>query len=110
MKRPFARGEEHKAEIDEYRNIHVVFTATAQTADAYIERCAYEMSTEHDVTCATSDGLEQVIIVGAGCRLISSRELKTEVERVKRESLEDYNDKKVGTAIKERLKMPESLL
>ena len=100
----------HKAEIDEYRNIHVVFTATAQTADAYIERCAYEMSTEHDVTCATSDGLEQVIIVGAGCRLISSRELKTEVERVKRESLEDYNDKKVGTAIKERLKMPESLL
>ncbi|MBQ1871549.1 MAG: TetM/TetW/TetO/TetS family tetracycline resistance ribosomal protection protein, partial [Lachnospiraceae bacterium] len=44
----------HKAEITEYRNIHVVFTATAQTADAYIERCAYEMSTEHDVTCATS--------------------------------------------------------
>lgn len=99
----------HKAEITEYRNIHVVFTATAQTADAYIERCAYEMSTEHDVTCATSDGLEQVIIVGAGCKLISSRELEKEVTRVKEEGVNEYN-KKVTGSVKERLKMPESLL
>ena len=100
----------HKAEIEQYRNIHVVFTATAQTADAYIERCAYEMSVEHDVMCATSDGLEQVIIVGAGCKLISSRELEKEVKRVKEEGIGDYNNKKVETTIKERLKMPESLL
>ncbi|MCD7826546.1 MAG: TetM/TetW/TetO/TetS family tetracycline resistance ribosomal protection protein [Clostridiaceae bacterium] len=65
-----------------YHNIHVVYTKEAETADQYIEKLAYRMGGEFDVTVATSDGLEQLIIRGQGCRLISAREFKEEVRAV----------------------------
>lgn len=80
----------HKTEIFDYHNIHVVFTKEAETADQYIEKFAHENGRKYRVTVATSDGLEQIIIRGEGCRLISSRELKEDVERLRRNALEQY--------------------
>lgn len=75
------RVKGHDTEIFDYHNIHVVYTKEAETADAYIEKFAHENGRKYDITVATSDGLEQVIIIGAGCKRMSSRELKEEVER-----------------------------
>ena len=84
------RLEGHPTEVLDYHNIHVVYTKEAETADRYIERFAHENARKYDVTVATSDGLEQIIIVGEGCKLLSSRELKEEIERASRQILEDY--------------------
>ena len=72
----------HEVTSTDYLNIHQVFTAEAQTADAYIERFTHEHGKKYDITVVTSDGLEQVIIRGAGAKLISSREFIDEVERM----------------------------
>lgn len=71
-------------EVLRYHNIHVVYTKEAETADQYIEKLAHKIGRERRVTVATSDGLEQLIIRGQGCTLISAREFKKEVERVGR--------------------------
>lgn len=68
----------------DYHNIHVVYTREAETADQYIEKLAHRMGREYDVTVATSDGLEQLIIRGQGCRLMSARELREEIKRVEK--------------------------
>ena len=68
----------------------MVYTREAETADRFIERFAHENGKKYDVTVATSDGLEQIIIRGAGCRLISSRELKEEMERTRKSVMEGY--------------------
>ncbi len=65
-----------------YHNIHVVYTKEAETADQYIEKLAHQIGRDYDVTVATSDGLEQLIIRGQGCKLLSARELYEEVQRV----------------------------
>ncbi|MCK9526547.1 MAG: TetM/TetW/TetO/TetS family tetracycline resistance ribosomal protection protein [Limnochordia bacterium] len=70
----------HREEIEDYHNIHVVFTKQAQTADEYIEKFAYDYRKKYDIVVATSDALQQVIIRGAGSTLLSARELKEEVE------------------------------
>ena len=75
------RVEGHATEFLDYQNIHVVYTKEAETADYYIEHFAHENSKRYDITVVTSDGLEQVIIRGAGCALISSREFEAEVKR-----------------------------
>ncbi|MCM1136553.1 MAG: NYN domain-containing protein, partial [Clostridium sp.] len=80
----------HPTEFFDYHNIHVVYTKEAETADQYIERFAHENSHKYDVTVATSDGLEQIIIVGEGCRLISSRELKEEMEQAAARIIQNY--------------------
>ncbi len=73
----------------DYHNIHVVYTKEAETADQYIEKFAYRMGKNARVTVATSDGLEQLIIRGAGCRLMSARDLKEDVERTKQRIREE---------------------
>lgn len=78
------RVQGHITEILDYNNIHVVFTKEAETADQYIEKFAHEHGRKYDVTVATSDGLEQVIIRGEGCRLMSASEFLEEVEDVER--------------------------
>lgn len=78
----------HKTEILDYHNIHVVYTKEAETADAYIERFAHENAKKYRVTVATSDGLEQIIIRGAGCMLLSAKELLQEIERAKQQMAE----------------------
>lgn len=75
------RVEGHATEVLDYHNIHVVYTKEAETADQYIEKFAHEHAKNYRVTVATSDGLEQIIIRGEGCQLLSSRDLKAEMER-----------------------------
>ena len=69
--------------VEHYRNIHVVYTKEAETADAYIERATYEISRanpDRRVRVATSDNLEQLIILGHGAVRVSAREFHEEVE------------------------------
>lgn len=83
----------HEVTASDYLNIHQVFTAEAQTADAYIERFTHEHGKKYDITVVTSDGLEQLIIRGAGAKLVSSREFISEVESRAIELREKYNIK-----------------
>ena len=87
------RVKGHDTEIMDYHNIHVVYTKEAETADQYIEKFAHEHGRKYDVTVATSDGLEQIIIRGQGCRLLSARELKKDMEEVQKQLREEYLDK-----------------
>ena len=88
------RVQGHKTEMYDYHNIHVVYTREAETADQYIEKFAHENGRKYRVTVATSDGLEQIIIRGAGCGLISARELEKEITRKRGEMLETYQAKR----------------
>lgn len=99
------RVQGHKTEISTYHNIHVVFTKEAETADQYIEKFAHENGKKYNVTVATSDGLEQIIIRGQGCRLLSARELKDEIERTKKTLFEEHpqESKKLSLSIKDML-------
>jgi ribosomal protection tetracycline resistance protein len=76
------RVQGHRTEFFHFRNIHVVFTREAETADQYIEKFTHENARRHNVTVVTSDGLEQIIIRGQGAALVSSREFAKEVRRV----------------------------
>jgi len=72
--------------IEEYHNIKVVFTKEAETADHYIESAAYKLGKKNDrITVATSDVLEQVIILGQGAARISAEDLWLEIENTKEE-------------------------
>ena len=84
-------------EIQQYHNIHVVYTKEAETADQYIEKVAHEIGRKYDVTVATSDGTEQVIIRGQGCRLLSANELKEEVELAQKGLREEHMGKAEST-------------
>lgn len=87
------RVKGHDTEVMDYHNIHVVYTKEAETADQYIEKFAHEHGRKYDVTVATSDGLEQIIIRGQGCRLLSARELKKDMEEAQKQLREEYLDK-----------------
>ena len=88
------RVQGHKTEFLDYHNIHVVYTKEAETADQYIEKFAHDNASKYDVTVATSDRLEQIIIRGQGCRLISAREFWEETERTNEEIRLEFEDKK----------------
>ena len=75
------RVQRHAEEIFDYHNIRVVYTKEAQTADHFIEKFAHDNHEKYDITVATSDALQQIIIRGAGCSLLSARELKAEIEQ-----------------------------
>ena len=66
--------------VEKYHGIHVVYTKEAETADAYIERATYEIGRHHRVRVATSDGPEQLIILGHGALRISASAFRQEVE------------------------------
>lgn len=80
-------------EVVNYHNIHVVYTKEAQTADAYIEKTTHELAKKHDVTVVTSDGMEQMIILGQGGRRVSSREFQLEIEEMEKEIRESWLQK-----------------
>lgn len=87
--------EGNRGEMVKYHNIHVVYTKEAETADQYIERLVHVMGQEYDVTVATSDALEQMIIMGKGGKRLSARGLKAEIELVNtsiRSRLEDTSE------------------
>ena len=71
--------------IEQYHNIHIVYTKEAETADMYIERVTHEIGKQRRVRVATSDGAEQIIILGHGALRVSSRLFQQEVEEVERE-------------------------
>ena len=77
------RLQGHPVEVLDYHNIRVVFTKEAETADQYIEKFAVRHAKEYSITVATSDGLEQVIIRGQGCGLLSAKDLQEEIKRSK---------------------------
>ena len=68
--------------VEKYHDIHVVYTKEAETADAYIERATYEIGRRHRVRVATSDGPEQLIILGHGALRLSASAFRQEVEQV----------------------------
>ena len=98
------RVKNHREEYSDYKNIHVVYTAQAETADRYIEKFAHENGRKYDVTVVTSDGQEQIIVMGQGCNLFSSREFRKEVNRLHNSNMEKYRDSnrtKSGTLLGE---------
>lgn len=72
-------------EVTTYNNISVVYTKEAETADMYIEKVTHRIAKNHNVTVASSDGTEQVIILGAGAVRLSALGLLAEMERVNQE-------------------------
>jgi len=86
--------DRHTEEVLQYKNIFVVYTKEAETADQYIEKTVHEIGRKHQVIVATSDGLEQMIISGEGGRLLSAKGLEKEIERVKEQIREEYMAKK----------------
>lgn len=84
------RVQNHQTEILDYHNIHVVYTKEAETADQYIEKFAHENAAKYSITVATSDGLEQIIIRGKGCQLLSAREFHAEVKNMEKEIRSEY--------------------
>ena len=71
--------------VEQYHKIHVVYTREAETADMYIERVTHEIGRERRVRVATSDGMEQIIILGHGALRVSARQFREEVDEVERE-------------------------
>ena len=69
-------------ELEEYGNLKVIYTREAETADMFIEKTAHRLSADNRVRVATSDGTEQLIILGSGATRVSAREFKLEVEEV----------------------------
>jgi predicted RNA-binding protein with PIN domain len=86
------RIEGHREEMTKYQNIYMVFTKEAQTADQYIERFAHDNQKKYNIVVATSDGLQQIIIRGAGSSLLSARELKAEIEEVNDTLRQEYEE------------------
>ncbi|MFL0246851.1 NYN domain-containing protein [Candidatus Clostridium stratigraminis] len=84
------RVKGHIEELIDYHNIHMVYTKEAQTADQYIEKFAHDNQKKYSITVATSDGLQQVIIRGAGSYLLSARELKNEMKRANENIKQEY--------------------
>ena len=68
--------------VEKYHNIRLVYTKEAETADAYIERATYEIGKHHRVRVATSDGPEQLIILGHGALRLSASAFRAEVEEI----------------------------
>ncbi len=68
--------------VEKYHNIHIVYTKEAETADQYIERVTYALGKRRRVRVATSDGLEQLIILGHGAQRIPAAEFHEELEAV----------------------------
>ena len=95
--------------VQKYHNIHVVYTKEAETADQYIEKTVHEIGRQYHVTVATSDALEQVIILGQGADRLSARNLLEEIQRMKEKIREEYveKQKKSGTYLFDHL--PEEL-
>ncbi|MBQ5754430.1 MAG: TetM/TetW/TetO/TetS family tetracycline resistance ribosomal protection protein [Oscillospiraceae bacterium] len=70
--------------VEKHHNISVVYTKEAETADMYIEKVTHKLSKDHRVRVATSDGLEQIIILGQGALRLSASAFKEEVDRAEK--------------------------
>lgn len=86
--------EGYVEEIIPYHNIYVVYTKEAETADQYIEKTVHRIGRQYQVTVATSDGLEQVIIMGQGAHRISAQGLKKEIEDTEKTAREEWHQRR----------------
>ena len=74
----------NRGEIEQVGGISVVYTKEAETADMYIEKATRKLGGKHKVRVATSDRLEQLIILGSGARRVSATEFLAEVEETEK--------------------------
>ena len=91
--------EGHAEEIIPYHNIYVVYTKEAETADQYIEKTVHRIGRQYQVTVATSDGLEQIIIMGQGAHRISAQGLKKEIEDTEKTAREEWHQRRQSSKI-----------
>lgn len=84
-----------QGEVQKYHNIYVVYTKEAETADQYIEKTTHEIGRKYKVTVATSDALEQVIVMGQGAYRMSARDFYEEVERTEKQ-IREINEQQHG--------------
>ena len=102
------RVQGHATELLKFNNINIVFTKEAETADRFIEKFAHDNSEKYDITVATSDGLEQIIIRGQGAKLLTAMDFLNEIRHTNRviyEKMTNKNDLQslkldIGTKIK----------
>lgn len=78
-------------DVEKYCNINIVYTKESETADTYIERVTHQLSKNHRVRVATSDGLEQIIILGSGAMRISAEEFRKRVKAAE-SAIKEYLD------------------
>lgn len=76
--------------VNQYHNIHVIYTKEAETADQYIEKVVHQIGHSYDVTVATSDRLEQMIIWGSGAKRLSAQGLREEMEQTSAEIRNEF--------------------
>ena len=72
-------------EVEQYHNLYVVYNREADTADMYIERATHELAKEHRTRVVSSDGAEQIIVMGHGALRVSARAFEEEVRAVEKE-------------------------
>lgn len=84
----------HREEVQKYHNIYVVYTKEAETADQYIEKTVHRIGRQYQVTVATSDRLEQIIILGQGAHRISARGLREEIDKTADEVRKDWQGRR----------------
>ena len=85
----------NQGEVQKYHNIYVVYTKEAEISDQYIEKTTHEIGRKYKVTVATSDALEQVIVMGQGAYRISARDFYEEVERTEKQ-IREINERERG--------------
>ena len=100
----------NRGETEQTQGITLVYTKEAQTADAYIEKAAKELSRHYKVTVATSDGLEQLIIFGSGAYRMPASSLEDDVLQVEKELAEMLRQYKIEAENGEFVKTIRDLL
>lgn len=86
--------EGHAEEVIPYHNIYVVYTKEAETADQYIEKTVHRIGRQYQVTVATSDALEQMIILGQGANRLSAQGLKKEIEDAEKNGKQEWRSRR----------------
>ena len=85
------------AKVMKYHNIHVVYTNEAETADQYIEKVVHNIGKKYNVTVVTSDGVERVVTLGQGGRIISSQDFEEEVAFVNSQIREENENRRMSS-------------
>lgn len=80
-------------EVSKYHNIYIVYTKEAETADQYIEKTVHDIASRYDVKVATSDAMEQMIILGQGAQRMSAKDLREEIELLQEEIRQEHLSK-----------------
>lgn len=83
-------------EVQKYHNIYVIYTKEAETADQYIEKTVHQIGRKYEVTVATSDAAEQVIIWAQGARRLSAKGLRKEIQDTCLELQKEYLQRHPG--------------